>query len=102
MKIKKGDTVKVMKGKDAGKTGKVAQVLPKEGKVVVEGLNILVKQLKPRTAKEKGQRLEFSAPLSAANAQVVCPKCNMITRIGYTVLPQGEHQRTCRKCHEIL
>lgn len=102
MKIKKNDTVKIMKGKDAGKTGKVVQVLPQDEKIVVEGLNILVKHMKSQRAKEKGQRLEFSAPLAIANAQIVCPKCNKVTRIGYTTLNDGKKQRVCRKCKEVI
>ncbi len=102
MKIKKGDLVKVMKGKSAGKTGKVMQVLPERNQVVVEGLNLLVKHLRPQRAKEKGQRLELSAPMPAANVQLVCSKCNKVTRVGYRRLPDGQSQRLCRKCKEIL
>lgn len=102
MKIKQGDNVKIMKGKDAGKTGKVVQVLPQEAKVVVEGLNIIVKHLRPQRAQEKGQRLEFSAPVAAANVQLVCPKCNTVTRVGYTVLADGKKQRQCRKCKAAI
>lgn len=102
MKIKKGDTVKIIKGKDANKTGKVVQILPADDKVVVEGLNIMIKHLKPQRAKEKGQRLEFSAPLKAANVQLVCPKCSQVTRVGLTVLQDGKRQRICRKCKETI
>lgn len=102
MKIKKGDSVKIMKGKDAGKTGKVVQVLPEDNKVVVEGLNIIMKHMKSQRRGEKGQRLEFSAPLAVANVQVVCPKCNKITRVAYTLLTDGKKQRVCAKCKEAL
>ena len=102
IKIKKGDLVKIMVGKDSGKTGKVMQVLPTEKQVVVEGLNVLKKHIKPTKRNEKGQRLEFSAPLAMAKVQLVCPKCNKITRVGFSVLPDGKKQRVCRKCKEIL
>ncbi len=102
IKIKKGDMVKVMTGKDAGKTGKVAQVLPVDEKVVVEGLNILKKHVKPTKRGEKGQILEFSAPVDASNVQIICSKCNKVTRVGFKVLVDGKKQRICRKCNEAL
>lgn len=104
-----------MVGKDSGKTGKVMQVLPAstrrgepsrggpdDQQVVVEGLNILKKHIKPTKRNEKGQRLEFSAPLAISKVQLVCPKCNKITRVGFKVLTDGKKQRICRKCKEIL
>lgn len=102
MKIKKGDAVKIMKGKDAGKTGKVVQILPDDTKVVVEGLNVIMKHMKSQRRGEKGQRLEFSAPIAAANVQVVCPKCNKVTRVAYKLLNDGKKQRVCAKCKEAL
>ena len=94
--------VKVTIGKDSGKTGKVTQVLPEEAKVVVEGLNILKKHIKPTKQGEKGQILEFSRPIDASNVQIVCSKCNKLTRVGFKVLADGKKQRICRKCNEVL
>lgn len=102
MKIHKGDTVKIMTGKDSGKTGKVIQLLPQEDKIVVEGLNMLTKHMRPQRRNEKGQRLTFAAPLHSSNAQVVCPKCNTVTRVGWQVLVDGKRQRICRKCKAAL
>jgi large subunit ribosomal protein L24 len=102
MKIKQGDMVKVMKGKDSGKTGKVVQVLLQDHKVVVEGLHILKKHMKPTKRGEKGQRIEFSAPMQLANVQLVCSKCNKVTRVGMKVLTDGKKQRICSKCKEVL
>ncbi|MBI2415710.1 MAG: 50S ribosomal protein L24 [Candidatus Kerfeldbacteria bacterium] len=102
MKLKTGDLVKIMKGKDSGKTGKLVQVLPVDHKVVVEGLHKIIKHLKPRKQGEKGQRFEFSAPMAAANVQIVCPKCNTITRVGMQILADGKKQRICRKCNNAL
>jgi len=106
MKIKKGDTVKIMAGKDAGKTGKVTQVIPaanrSTGKVVVEGMQIMVKHMKPQKQGEKGQRLEFSAPINSSNVQLICPKCNKVVRVASKVLTDGKRQRICRKCNEAI
>lgn len=102
MKIKQGDMVKVMKGKDAGKSGKIVQVLPETNKVVVEGLGILKKHMKPTKRGEKGQIIEFSAPMAVANVQIVCSKCNKVTRVGFQLLNDGKKQRICRKCQQAL
>jgi len=107
MNIKKGDNVKVMTGKDKGKTGKVIQVFPKLGKVVVEGVNISYKHMRTRRQGEKGQKLEFAAPFTAANVMLVCPKCGQAARFGVKPLGQaGEKSnrkaRVCRKCKETI
>lgn len=101
-KIKKGDNIKVMSGKDKGKTGKVAQILPELNKVVVEGVNKMKKHLRPSRQREKGQRVEFDAPMSVCNVQLVCPKCAKITRVGFKILADKKKARVCRKCKEIL
>ncbi|MFH1426187.1 MAG: 50S ribosomal protein L24 [Candidatus Kerfeldbacteria bacterium] len=104
IRIKSGDTVKVLKGKDSGKTGTVSQVLPSMNKVVVDGVNQLVKHLKSGKKDEKGQRIEFFGPIPAANVALVCPKCNKPTRIGYAITKgeDGKEQksRACKKCNE--
>jgi len=97
MKIRKGDTVKIIKGKDRGKTGKVIQCFPQEGYVVVEGLNLRVKHLRARRGGEKGQKITYPAPLVHSNVMLVCPTCGKITRVG--VKREGEaRQRMCKKC----
>lgn len=83
MKIKKGDKVKILIGKDRGKTGKVLQVFPMRHKASIEGLNLLIKHMRPKKRGEKGQRIEFPAPMDLSNLMLVCPKCNKPTRIGY-------------------
>ena len=101
MKVKVGDNVKVMAGKDKGKTGKVIQVFPKERKVVVEKVNILKKHIRSRERGKPGQRIELPAPLYASNVQIVCPQCNKVTRLG----SQGEKKdktRICRKCKAVI
>ncbi|MFA6603654.1 MAG: 50S ribosomal protein L24 [Patescibacteria group bacterium] len=106
MNIKKGDNVKVAVGKDKGKSGKVIQVFPKLGKVVVEGVNVMVKYLKTRQQGQPGQKVEFAAPLAAANVMAICPKCAQPTRLGVKMLaqPDGKERkvRICRKCKEAI
>ena len=105
MKIKKGDKVKMMKGKDAGKTGKVIQIFPKEGKIVVDGCNVFIKNVRPRRQNEKGQKIEFPAPVNQGNVMLVCPKCGQPARIGYKILGGDSKQkkaRVCRKCKEVI
>jgi large subunit ribosomal protein L24 len=97
MKIKKNDLVKMLAGKDSGKTGKVLRVYPAEKKVVVDGLNMLKKHNKPRKEGEKGQRVEIPRKIDISNAMIVCPKCGKPSRIAYKT--EGEKKvRVCKKC----
>lgn len=102
MRIKKGDTVKIIAGKDKGKTGKIMQVFPVENKVVVEGLNIRIKNMRPKKANEKGQRIEFAAPLQASNVMLIDNKTGHTTRIGYKKLESGEKIRIAKKSGEAI
>jgi len=86
MKIKSGDIVKILRGKDRGKTGKVLQVFSQIGKASVEGINLLTKNLKSRKEGEKGQRIRFPSPIRISNLMLVCPKCSKATRIGFKLL----------------
>ena len=97
MKIKKGDTVKIMAGKDKGKTGKVSKVIPAEGKIIVEGINIKKKHMRPKKQRQKGQIIQVSAPFYASSAMIVCSSCGKTARIGYK--KEGEKKiRVCKKC----
>ncbi len=101
MRIKTNDKVKIVAGKDRGKEGKVIQVFSKEGKIVVEGLNLMKKHLRPRQRGEKGQIIELAAPLAVSNVMLICEKCGKPTRIGYKT--EGESKkRTCKKCKESI
>lgn len=100
MKIKKGDKVKMLSGKDCGKTGKVVKVDPENKKVAVEGLNIVKKHVRPRKQGEKGQRIELPRLVSVSNVMFVCPKCGSVTRIGYEFTQEGSKQRVCKKCKQ--
>ncbi|MBI3120437.1 MAG: 50S ribosomal protein L24 [Candidatus Kerfeldbacteria bacterium] len=96
-KIKVSDTVKVLTGKDRGKTGKVTQVLPRESLIVVDGVNKRFKHLKKNKGSEKGQRIEYFAPLQVSNLAVVCPNCKKPARVGF-VMEGTEKKRTCKSC----
>ena len=98
MNIKKGDNVLVLTGKDAGKKGKVIRVLPRNNKVVVEGLNKVKKHQKPSRTVPQGGILNIEAPINASNVMLVCGKCNKPTRIGAKVAEDGTKVRVCRKC----
>ena len=97
MKIKKGDIVKIMAGKDKGKTGKVAKVIPSEEKIIVEGMNIKKKNIRPKKQGQKGHIASISAPFYASNAMIICSSCGKTTRTGYKL--EGEKKiRVCKKC----
>lgn len=105
MNIKKNDKVTLLSGKDKGKTGKVLQVSPKDGRLSVEGLNLLIKHMRPSRQGEKGQRIEFPAFIDASNAALVCPKCGKSTRVSHKVIENGgvkKKFRVCKKCNETI
>lgn len=95
--VKTGDTVMVISGKDAGKSGKVLQVSPSERKVIVEGRNMVTKHVKPRRQGEQGGKVEAEGALYADKVMPVCPKCGKATRVGHTV-KDGKKVRVCKKC----
>lgn len=97
MKIKKGDQVQIITGKDRGKRGKVLRVLVKSGKVIVEGVNIVKKHMRPRREGERGQRIEIPSPFSVSNAMIVCAHCGKPTRIGMKTTGEKK-SRVCKKC----
>ena len=94
--VKKGDTVLVLSGKSRGKQGKVLEVSPKEGKVIVEKANMVTKHIKPKRQGEVGGRVEAEGAIYACKVQVICPKCKMPTRVGYKVLEDGTKVRVCK------
>jgi large subunit ribosomal protein L24 len=101
MNLKKGDMVQVLAGKDKGKTGKVLEVLPKQEKVIVEGLNIRVRFSKAKNKGEKGQRLELPAAINPSKVMLVCPLCGKLTRIAHEVSANGNF-RKCKKCGKVI
>ncbi len=101
MKLKLGDTVQVLAGKDKGKKGKVLKIFRNSNKVTVEKINLVTKHIK-KTSTKAGERIKFEAPINAAKAMVVCPKCGKMTRVAYKILENGKKQRTCKKCGESM
>jgi len=102
MKIKKNDTVQIIQGKDSGKKGKVLRAMPKINKVVVEGLNLVIKHVRPRKEGEKGQRVKMAMPISVSNVMLICPRCKKKIRVGYKILADGRKERFCRKCNDVF
>ena len=96
--IKKDDLVVVLSGKDKGKQGKVLEVMPKSGKVVVEKINVVSRHTKPRKQGEQGGIIKKEAPIYACKVQRVCPKCNKPTRHAHKLLEGGKKVRVCKKC----
>ena len=104
MNIKTGDTVVILTGdKDnRGKTGKVMQISPKEGNVIVEGLNMVKKHVKARKPGDPSGIIEAESAIYTSKVQVVCPKCKKPTRIGHKIYEDGRKDRVCKKCHETF
>ena len=101
MSIRKDDLVVVLSGKDKGKQGKVLEVMPKSGKVVVEKINVVSRHTKPRKQGEQGGILKKEAPIYACKVQVVCPKCSKATRVAYKI-EDGKKSRVCKHCGAAL
>jgi len=97
MKIKKGDTVLVISGKDKGRVAKVFRSFPKKRRILVEGINLKKKHIKPKKEGEKGQVINTPKSLDVSNVKFVCPKCGKAARMGYKI-GQGEKFRICKKC----
>jgi large subunit ribosomal protein L24 len=100
-RLKKGDTVKVIAGKEKGKTGKIMKIISKKARVTVEKLNLIKKHQKP-DAKGKGGILEKEGSLHISNVMFLCGKCNSAVKIGYRALEDGKKVRICKKCNELL
>ena len=97
MKLKKGDNVIVLSGNDKGKTGEVLEVMPKTGKIIVKGVNIRKKHVKPRKQGDEGGIIPVECSIFSAKVNVVCPKCNKPTKIGYE-MDKDKKVRVCKKC----
>ena len=97
LKIKKGDRVRVLSGKDRGKEGNVTRVVPKTGKVIVDGVNVSKKHQKPTRSTMQGGIIDRDMPLDASNVAVLCPKGHP-TRVGYKFNADGSKTRVCKKC----
>ena len=103
MKIRKGDEVKILSGKDNGKTGKVVKVFPKTDQVVVEGLNLRKKHARSRQAEKKGEVVLIPAPVAVSKVQLVCPHCSKVTRVRYEIGADTKAKaRICKKCGQSV
>lgn len=102
MRIKKGDQVEVISGKDRGKRGEVLKADPEKDRVVVEGINIVHRHQRPTQDMQQGGILENEAPIHISNVQLVCPHCDQRTRFGVEVLDSGNKVRVCKKCSEDI
>ena len=99
MKIKKGDTILVISGKDRGRKGKVLEAFPKENYLLVAGINLRKKHQKPKKQGEKGQIVQLPGAVSVSNVKLVCPKCGKAARVGYKILNKNK-LRVCKKCKQ--
>ena len=98
LKIKKGDRVRVLTGKDRGHEGQVMRVIPSTGKVIVDGANVAKKHQRATKATMQGGIIDKDMPLPVANVAVLCPSCGKPTRVGYTIDKDGTKARVCKKC----
>ncbi len=107
MNIKKGDTVLIITGKDRGKQGVVSRAMPQVNKVIVEGLNIAKKHIRPQGQTRQGGIIEKAMPLHVSNTMLICTECGKSTRVGHDRRPMGSDQkvrsvRVCKKCHKVI
>lgn len=100
--VKKGDTVYLVSGKDKGKTGKVIKVFTNKGRIVVEGVNVVTKHMKPSQMNPQGGVVKRPAPIYSSKVMLYCEKCSKSTRIAKKVLEDGTKVRVCKHCGEVL
>ncbi len=98
LKLKKGDKVLVIAGKDRGKRGKILINIRKKNRVIVEGINLVRRHTRPSQKNPQGGIIQKEASLDASNVQLICPNCNNPTRVGMKVSPKGKKIRVCKKC----
>lgn len=101
LRIKRGDTVRILLGRDRGKTGRVMATLPREERVMVEGINVVKKHIRARRAGEKGQRVSVPAPIHVSKVQLVCPQCKKGTRVSIS-REGGTRERVCKQCNSKI
>jgi large subunit ribosomal protein L24 len=102
MKIRENDTVLVITGKDKGKKGKVRFAYPKEGRIIIEGINFIKKHSRARGQVRQAGIINLEAPIQVSNVMLLCQKCNQPTRVGFTFLEDGRKVRICRSCKEVI
>ena len=102
LSVRKDDVVIILSGKDKGRKGKVIQTLPKDNKVLVEGVNVSKRHRKPRKRNDTGGIIEQESPIYASKVMRVCPKCQKPTRAGSAIAEDGTKNRVCKKCNETI
>jgi large subunit ribosomal protein L24 len=107
MNIKKGDTVLIITGKDRGKQGTVSRAMPQVNKVIIEGLNIVKKHVRPQGQTRQGGVIDKAMPIDVSNTMLICTECGEPTRVGHDRRPVGVDQklrpvRVCKKCHKVI
>jgi large subunit ribosomal protein L24 len=107
MNIKKGDTVLIITGKDRGKQGTVSRAMPQDNKVIIEGLNIVKKHVRPQGQTRQGGVIDKAMPIDVSNTMLICTECGEPTRVGHDRRPVGVDQklrpvRICKKCHKVI
>ncbi|MEA1959154.1 MAG: 50S ribosomal protein L24 [Chloroflexota bacterium] len=102
MKLKKEDTVIIVAGKDKGKKGKIREVLSKDDTVIVEGINIMKRHMKPRGQARQAGIIDREGPIHISNVMIVCPKCNKPVRVKSRALEDGKRARACCQCNEVI
>jgi len=102
MKLKKNDNVKVLAGKDKGKTGKVLKLIPSSNMAIVEGVHFLKKHARKSQQNPQGGIVQKESPINVSNLAFICTRCNKVTRIGHTILSDKSKARHCKKCKETI
>jgi large subunit ribosomal protein L24 len=100
--VKKNDTVKVISGKEKGKSGKILKAYPAKGRVIIEHLHMIKKHTKRQSQGQGGGIIEREGTVHVSNVMLVCPSCKQATRIGKKILEDGSKVRTCKKCGEVV
>lgn len=102
MKILKKDIVKILIGKDKGREGEVIRAIPSKMQVIVKGLNLFKKHIKPSQANQKGGIVEKERAFVVSKVALICPSCKKVTRVGYQIDKTGSKYRVCKKCQAII
>ena len=102
MKIRKNDTVLVIAGKDRGKKGKVRKALPREDKIIIEGLNMIKRHSRTKGQAKQAGIIELESPLHVSKVMIICSKCTKPARVGLRFLEDGKRVRFCRACSEVI
>lgn len=101
-KIRKGDTVKVISGNDRGRVGTVLQVLPKERRIIVKGVQMITRHLRPSAKHREGGIVQQEGTLALSHVLLICPECDRPTRVGFVISESGEKLRQCKQCKKTF